>query len=79
MELNKRRVSCAYFVRKSLLDGWMDGWKDGWKEGWMEAKAGLRIAYSNQKRLKAVIWHLLQFFGSLKPIFLVFITPLLGT
>ena len=27
----------------------MDGWKDGWKDGWMEAKAGLRIAYSNQK------------------------------
>ena len=23
----------------------MDGWKDGWKDG----KAGLRIAYSNQK------------------------------
>ena len=22
---------------------------DGWKEGWKEAKAGLRIAYSNQK------------------------------
>ena len=21
----------------------------GWKEGWKEAKAGLRIAYSNQK------------------------------
>ena len=31
-------------------DGWMDGWKDGWKDGWMEGKAGLRIAYSNQKR-----------------------------
>ena len=27
----------------------MDGWKDGWMEGWMEGKAGLRIAYSNQK------------------------------
>ena len=26
----------------------MDGWKDGWKEG----KAGLRIAYSNQKVFK---------------------------
>ena len=22
---------------------------DGWVDGWMEAKAGLRIAYSNQK------------------------------
>ena len=27
----------------------MDGWMDGWVGGWMEAKAGLRIAYSNQK------------------------------
>ena len=27
----------------------MDGWVDGWMDGWMEAKAGLRIAYSNQK------------------------------
>ena len=27
----------------------MEGWMDGWKDGWMEAKAGLRIAYSNQK------------------------------
>ena len=31
------------------LGRWMDGRKDGWKDGWMEAKAGLRIAYSNQK------------------------------
>ena len=27
----------------------MDGWKEGWMDGWMEAKAGLRIAYSNKK------------------------------
>ena len=27
------------------MGGWMEGWMDGWKEG----KAGLRIAYSNQK------------------------------
>ena len=27
----------------------MDGWMDGWMGGWVEAKAGLRIAYSNQK------------------------------
>ena len=27
----------------------MDGWVDGWMDGWMEAKAGLRIAYSNQQ------------------------------
>ena len=31
------------------VDGWMGGWMDGWMDGWMEAKAGLRIAYSNQK------------------------------
>ena len=31
------------------MDGWMEGWKDGWMDGWMDAKAGLRIAYSNQK------------------------------
>jgi hypothetical protein len=27
----------------------MGGWVDGWVDGWMEGKAGLRIAYSNQK------------------------------
>ena len=27
-------------------------WMGGWKEGRMEAKAGLRIAYSNQKRVE---------------------------
>ena len=33
------------------LAGWMDtGWMDGyWVDGWMDGKAGLRIAYSNQK------------------------------
>jgi hypothetical protein len=30
---------------KTLLGGWMDGWMGGWVAG----KAGLRIAYSNQK------------------------------
>ena len=38
---------------KTLLDGWkegrMEGRKDGWMDEWMEVKAGLRIAYSNQK------------------------------
>ena len=24
---------------------------DGWMDGWVEAKAGLRIAYSNQKQI----------------------------
>ena len=27
----------------------MGGWMDGWMGGWMDGKAGLRIAYSNQK------------------------------
>ena len=27
----------------------MGGWMDGWMGGWMDVKAGLRIAYSNQK------------------------------
>ena len=31
------------------IDGWVGGWVDGGMNGWMEAKAGLRIAYSNQK------------------------------
>ena len=32
-------------VGNTLLEGWVGGWMDGW----MEAKAGLRIAYSNQQ------------------------------
>ena len=27
----------------------MEGWMEGWMDGWKEAKAGLRIAYSNKK------------------------------
>ena len=27
----------------------LDGLMDGWVDGWMDGKAGLRIAYSNQK------------------------------
>ena len=30
----------------------MDGWMEGRMDGWMEGKAGLRIAYSNQKMIK---------------------------
>ena len=36
------------YNKKTLVSGWKDGWKEGWKEG----KAGLRIAYSNQKIAK---------------------------
>ena len=28
----------------------MGGWMGGWVDGWMDGKAGLRIAYSNQKQ-----------------------------
>ena len=31
------------------LGYWVGGWMDGWMDGRKEAKAGLRIAYSNQK------------------------------
>ena len=31
-------------VGNTLLEGWVGGWVGGW----VEAKAGLRIAYSNQ-------------------------------
>ena len=36
-------------ILKTLDGGWMEGRMDGWMDGWKEAKAGLRIAYSNQK------------------------------
>ena len=38
------------------MDGWVGGWVDGWMGGWMEAKAGLRIAYSNQKQMIDLIY-----------------------
>ena len=31
------------------MDGWMGGWMGGWMDGRKVGKAGLRIAYSNQK------------------------------
>jgi hypothetical protein len=37
------------YNKKTLVSGWKEGWKDGWMDGRMEGKAGLRIAYSNQK------------------------------
>ena len=39
-----QKVDCS-----GWMDGWMGGWMDGWMGGWMDVKAGLRIAYSNQK------------------------------
>ena len=38
----------AYSNQKNLGE-WKGGWMDGWVGGWMDGKAGLRIAYSNQK------------------------------
>jgi hypothetical protein len=43
---------------KTLLDGWVGGWMDGWMGG----KAGLRIAYSNQKKVKKIVHKKLQSF-----------------
>ena len=34
----------------------MGGWMDGWMDGWVDGKAGLRIAYSNQKLLKRLFF-----------------------
>ena len=39
----------SYFVPKRRVGGWKEGRKGGWMDGWMDGKAGLRIAYSNQK------------------------------
>ena len=36
----------------TVLEGRKDGWMDGWMGGWVVGKAGLRIAYSNQKSNK---------------------------
>ena len=35
-----------HFCEKSVVS---DGWMEGWMGGWMDGRAGLRIAYSNQK------------------------------
>ena len=40
-ELEVTHLLCK---KTRALDGWVDGWMDGWV-----GKAGLRIAYSNQK------------------------------
>ena len=43
---------CSFFVQKSMaLDGLMDGCMHGWMDGWMGGRAGLSIAYSNQKMM----------------------------
>ena len=45
----------ALVLSMKKLGHWMCGWKDGWIDAWvdgrMDVKAGLRIAYSNQKYL----------------------------
>ena len=35
--------------KRMALDGWMVRKVDGWMDGWLGGRAGLRIAYSNQK------------------------------
>ena len=42
------------YVEKIWKPWTVDGWQEGWMDGWMEAKAGLRIAYSNQKYILTV-------------------------
>ena len=37
------------FCTKNYGTGWVGGWVDGWMNGWVDGRAGLRIAYSNQK------------------------------
>ena len=39
-------------VLDGWVGGWMDEWVDGWMGGWMGGRAGLRIAYSDQKTIK---------------------------
>ena len=55
------KICVEYFELNILLEGWMDGWTEG--------KAGLNIAYSNQKPdLKARSYSNLE--TSIKPILL---------
>jgi hypothetical protein len=43
------------YIKRSCLKSLLDGWMDGWMGGWMAGKAGLRIAYSNQKLQNLVL------------------------
>jgi hypothetical protein len=46
----RRKKNVLYkTVSSKKLAVWVGGWVGGWMDGWMEGKAGLRIAYSNQK------------------------------
>ena len=42
-------IICSFFMQKKSGAGWMGGRMDGWVGRWMGGRAGLRIAYSNQK------------------------------
>ena len=42
-------LAVSPFCAKKYGPGWMNGWVGGWVGGWICGKAGLRIAYSNQK------------------------------
>jgi hypothetical protein len=37
------------YIKRSQLKTLLGGWMGGWVDGWVAGKAGLSIAYSNQK------------------------------
>ena len=45
---NINNLAFVHLSCKKYGPGWMDGWVEN---GWMDGEAGLRIGYSNQKRL----------------------------
>ena len=45
-------LTAALCLQQSKKPWGVVGWKGGWMGGWMDGKAGLRIAYSNQKSCK---------------------------
>jgi hypothetical protein len=46
--LYKRQKNVVY---KTVSAKNLAGWMDGWRGGWMAGKAGLSIAYSNEKKV----------------------------
>ena len=56
-KIRKKYLDGKEFVKNTLLDGRVDGWVGGW----VEAKAGLRIAYSNQKSQSVIVYNYVPF------------------
>jgi hypothetical protein len=50
------------YIKRSRLKSLLGGWMGGWVDGWVAVKAGLRIAYSNQKKDIKVILKVLSEF-----------------